>query len=74
MFSLFYLATQSPSFSSSLTFYTVPDDNYTMLTGDQFYLNCTAGGRYGIHEEEKGVAFTSRYEKSFSSSLLFRAE
>ena len=49
MFSLFYLATQSPSFLSSLTFYTVPDGNYTMLTGDQFHLNCTAGGRYDIY-------------------------
>lgn len=36
-------ATQSPN--SFLKFYTMPQGEYTVLTGDQFYLNCTAGGR-----------------------------
>ena len=39
-------ATQSPSSLSPLKFYTFPQGEYTVLSGDQFYLNCTAGGRY----------------------------
>lgn len=38
-------ATQSPSSLSPLKFYTFPQGEYTVLSGDQFYLNCTAGGR-----------------------------
>ncbi|XP_068752097.1 uncharacterized protein [Montipora capricornis] len=36
-------ATLSPS--SNVTFYTRPQGVYTVLAGDQLYLNCTAGGR-----------------------------
>ncbi|XP_044174176.1 uncharacterized protein LOC114947269 isoform X3 [Acropora millepora] len=36
-------ATMSPS--SPVRFYTKPQGVYTVLTGDQLYLNCTAGGR-----------------------------
>ena len=37
------LATLSPS--SPVRFYTKPQGVYTVLMGDQLYLNCTAGGR-----------------------------
>ena len=37
----------TPSPSSPVRFYTKPQGVYTVLAGDQFYLNCTAGGRYG---------------------------
>ncbi|XP_068747903.1 uncharacterized protein [Montipora capricornis] len=35
----------TPSPSSPTRFYTKPQGVYTVLEGDQFYLNCTAGGR-----------------------------
>ena len=41
------VATPSPQ-PSVLRFYTQPQGLYTLLTGDQFYLNCTAGGRWDI--------------------------
>ncbi|XP_068679379.1 fibronectin type III domain-containing protein-like [Montipora foliosa] len=43
----FYVNSPSvtPSPSSPVRFYTKPQGVYTVLAGDQFYLNCTAGGR-----------------------------
>ncbi|XP_068678794.1 uncharacterized protein [Montipora foliosa] len=43
----FYVNSTSvtPSPNSSVRFYTKPQGVYTVLAGDQFYLNCTAGGR-----------------------------
>ena len=48
-----FLATQDSS-SSTPKFYTFPQGEYTLLSGDQFYLNCTAGGRYDILTGEWG--------------------
>ncbi|XP_068715241.1 neuroglian-like isoform X2 [Montipora foliosa] len=36
------------SSSSHVRFYTKPQGNYTVLMGDQLYLNCTAGGRSSL--------------------------
>lgn len=33
------------SHNTNLKFYTTPAGSYTLATGDQFYLNCTVGGR-----------------------------
>ncbi|XP_074636328.1 uncharacterized protein LOC141894547 isoform X1 [Acropora palmata] len=41
----FHINSASATMSSPVRFYTKPQGVYTVLTGDQLYLNCTAGGR-----------------------------
>ncbi|CAH3016664.1 unnamed protein product, partial [Porites evermanni] len=45
MYLLATIPAAQDSSSSTPKFYTFPLGEYTLLSGDQFYLNCTAGGR-----------------------------
>ena len=58
---LLFLITSASQSQSSLKFYTSPSGLYTVATGDQFYLNCTAGGRYDDTSLHLPYSFTSNF-------------
>ena len=55
---------------SSPIFFTRPSGVYTVATGDQFYLNCTAGGKYDTFTYLATLRHLLRFIRSSLSSHL----